>query len=452
MWRGAVNASLFVAVVFGWGMLAGSEARGGEERQAVRATEFLDSVGVNSAINRRGESLAKTAECAKYLGVRWFRSGIEDCRDVRDFIELHRQTGARFSWSPGSGGSDLVRLLATAKELAAADALLAFEGPNEPNNWGVSYQGEAGGGRAASWLAVAKLQAALYEAVKSDPQLRRYPVWSVSEGGAEKDDVGLQFLTIPAGAHTLLPAGTRFADAANVHNYIYHPNAPELEDNKTWKAADPGPECRVDGLYGEYGRTWGGHYVGYRAEELARLPRVTTETGALVEGAVTEEVQALNLLSLYLDQFKRGWSHTAVYLMRDRSDEGGNQKYGFYAADYAPRKAALYLHNLTSVLADKGTPAKPGVLGYAIEPEPPTVHDLLLQKAGGTFELVIWGEQLRGTNEVMLRLAKPVTALEVYDPTAGTEPVAKKGKVAAVRLALSDHPLVVAILGDGGRD
>lgn len=152
MWRGAVNASLFVAVVFGWGMLAGSEARGGEERQAVRATEFLD----------------------------------------------------------------------------------------------------------------------------------------------------------------------------------YHPNAPGLEDNKTWKAADPGPECRVDGLYGEYGRTWGGHYAGYAAAELARLPRVTTETGALVEGAVT--------------------------------------------------------------------------------------------------------------------------ALEVYDPTAGTEPVAKEGKVAAVRLALSDHPLVVAIPGAGGQD
>jgi len=32
----------------------------------------------------------------------------------------------------------------------AAGALLAFEGNNEPNNWGVTYQGEQGGGNAPS--------------------------------------------------------------------------------------------------------------------------------------------------------------------------------------------------------------------------------------------------------------------------------------------------------------
>ena len=110
--------------------------------------------------------------------------------------------------------------------MATADALLAFEGNNEPNNWGVTYQGEKGGGRAPSWMAVAKLQRDLYKAVKSDPVLKKYPVWSISEGGAELDNVGLQFLTIPEGGDTLLPAGTNFADFANVHNYIYHPTRP----------------------------------------------------------------------------------------------------------------------------------------------------------------------------------------------------------------------------------
>lgn len=242
--------------------------------------DFLNSIGVNSAINRRGESLDKTIACTKYLGVRWFRSGIEDCHDVQDFIDLHRQTGARFSWSPGSGGSDIPRLLDTARQLAAAGALLAFEGPNEPNNWGVTFDGEKGGGKAASWMAVAKLQSAIYQAVKSDPLLRDYPVWSITEGGAEKDNVGLQFLTIPPGADTLQPAGTQYADFANVHNYIYHPNSPGVVDNKTWNAADPGPDCKVDGLYCEYGRTWAKHYPGYIPEKLSTLPRVTTETGS----------------------------------------------------------------------------------------------------------------------------------------------------------------------------
>ena len=187
---------------------------------------------------------------------------------------MHRQTGARFSWSPGSGGSDIPRLLATARQLAAAGALLAFEGPNEPNNWGVTFEGEQGGGKAASWLAVAKLQAALYHSVKSDPLLRDYPVWSITEGGAEKDNVGLQFLTIPPGAGTLLPADTQYADFANVHNYIYHPNVPGVEDNKTWRAADPGPGCKVDGLYS---RVW--PHVG---EALSGLS--TGKTFSLAQG------------------------------------------------------------------------------------------------------------------------------------------------------------------------
>ncbi|HUC85706.1 MAG TPA: hypothetical protein VL970_10985 [Candidatus Acidoferrales bacterium] len=416
-----------------------------EGTEAVRAADFLNSIGVNSAIDRRGESLAKTAECAKYLGIRWFRSGIEDCRDVRAYIDLHRQTGVRFSWSPGSGGSDLPRLLATARDLAAADALLAFEGPNEPNNWGVTYQGEKGGGQEPSWLAVAKLQAALYQAVKSDPELRKYPVWSITEGGAEKDNVGLQFLTIPSGAGTLLSAGTGFADAANVHNYVYHPNAAGLEDNKTWQAADPGPACRVDGLFGEYGRTWARHYAGYTPDRLAKLPRVTTETGVLIEGAITEDVQALNLLSLYLDQFKRGWSHTAVYLLRDRVDEAGNQKFGFYAPDYTPRKAATYLHNLTTILADSGSGTAAGSLLYSVEPEPSTVHDLLLQKADGTFELAVWDERLTGTNQVTIRLGTPVATAEVYDPTLGTSAVARQSQADALSLTLSNHPLIVAL-------
>ena len=95
--------------------------------------------------------------------------------------------------------ADLARLLDGARRLAAADALVALEGPNEPNNWGITYQGQAGG-RNLSWLPVAKLQRDLYRAVKSDPVLKTYPVWSITEGGAETDDVGLQFLTIPAGA------------------------------------------------------------------------------------------------------------------------------------------------------------------------------------------------------------------------------------------------------------
>lgn len=417
---------------------------------AVRATDFLNSIGANSAIDTRGETLAHTVECAKYLGLRWFRSGPEGGVRPQDIIELHKQTGARVSWGLLSGGTDIPKLIETAHGLAQTGALLAFEGPNEPNNWGITYKGQTGG-KNLSWVPVAQLQSDLYNAVKSDTLLKKYPVFGISEEGAETDNVGLQFLTIPAGANCTMPDGTKYADYANVHNYVYHPNSRAVEDNKTWNASDPGPACKVDGLFGEYGRTWAHHYMGYSEKDLVTLPKVTTETGATIEGPVTEEIHALNLLSLYLDQFKRGWSYTAVYLMRDRSDEGGNQQFGFYKADYTPRKAALYLHNLTTILADNGSLPKPGSLVYSIPNQPATVHDMLLQKSDGTFALVIWGERVTGSDSITVKLGAVANGVKIYDPTVGTAATHTLDNATSVPLTLSDHPLILAIPARKGR-
>jgi hypothetical protein len=421
-----------------------------EQTTAIPVTDFLNSIGIVSTFPDRGQPLPKTIEMVKYGGFRWVRGGIEGLTSrgpttVQTYLDLHKETGVHFSWGLVSGGTDVKKLIATAKQLAMADALLAFEGNNEPNNWGVTYQGQQGGGRAPSWLAVAKLQRDMYQAVKNDDLLKKYPVWSLSENGAEVDNVGLQFLTIPTGAGTLMPEGTKYADYANVHNYIYHPSSPHLEDNKTWKAADPTSGCKVDGLYGNYGRTWAKHFRGYSETELLTLPRVTTETGCTIGGDITENIQALNLLSMYLDQFKRGWRHTAVYLLRDRTDEAGNQTFGFFKADYTPRKAAEYLHNLTTILADRGSLVKPGQLKYSIPEQPPTVHEMLLQKSDGTFQLVVWGERLKGADEVTVHLGGPHPTVTIYDPTVGTKPIESRREVKSLKLTLSDHPLILAI-------
>jgi len=416
---------------------------------AIAAGDFLNSIGIDSTFPDRGQPLPKTIDMVKYAGFRWIRGGIEGLTDngpttVQTYLDLHQQTGVRFSWGLGSGGTNLAKLIATAKPVAEGDALLAFEGNNEPNNWGVTYQGEKGGGHAPSWLAVAKLQRDVYAAVKSDPVLKKYPVWSISENGAERDNVGLQFLTIPAGAGTLMPDGTQYADYANVHNYIYHPNSPRPMDNKTWNAADPTAACKVDGLYGNYGVTWGKHFPGYAEAELLKLPRVTTETGCTIEKLINEEMQAANLLSMYLDQFKRGCSYTAVYLLRDRTDEGGNQSFGFFNRDYTPRKAAVYLHNLTTILADQAAPAKLGQVDYAIPDQPATVHDLLLQNSMGTMYLLVWDERVTGGDEVTVHLGGTYDAVKVYDPTVGTASVQTSGKIDTLKLTLTDHPQIIA--------
>jgi cyclophilin family peptidyl-prolyl cis-trans isomerase len=418
---------------------------------ARRVGDFLGSLGVVTTFPDRGQPLPKTIEMIKYAGFRWVRGGIEGLSSrgpttLQTYLDLHRQTGVRFSWGLVSGGSDLPKLLDTGRELARADALLAFEGNNEPNNWGVTYQGEKGGGRAPSWLAVAKLQRDLYRTVKGDPLLARFPVWSISEGGAETDNVGLQFLAIPPGAGALMPEGTRFADCANVHNYFYHPGSSGLMDNRTWNAADPTSICKVDGLYGNYGVTWAKHFRGHPEDQLITLPRVTTETGCTIGGPITEHIQALNLLTMYLDQFKRGWSHTAVYLLRDRTDEGGNQTFGFFKSDYTPRQAAVYLHNLTTILADEGFLAWPTQLQCYIAEQPPTVHDLLLQKTDGTFELIVWNERVKGSDEVTVHLGHLVPEVRIYDPTVGTEAIRTLGQTETLKLTLSDHPLILELV------
>lgn len=410
---------------------------------AVPATVFLNSMGVCSSITGRGETLAGTIDALSYTGIRFIRCGLEDGISMQDMARLHNQTGARIAYGLLSGGTDLDRLVRETRQLASAGVLLAIEGNNEPNNWGITYQGEAGG-RNLSWLPIAKLQRDLYKTVKNDPFLKNYPVWSISESGAQKDNVGLQFLTIPEGAETLMPAGTKYADYANCHNYITHPGWPGLHDNQTWLSASPGSDCPVDGLHMNYGRTWLKKFTGYSESELETLPRVTTETCFPVGKDVNEEMQARLFMNLYLSQFKRGWSHTAIYLLRTRAGESAHETYAIYKEDYTPKQAAHYLHNFTTILADNGSVSSPKAVNYSIPNQPETVHDLLLQKSDGTFCLVLWGERFTGgTDEITVNLGKKYLSVKVYDPTVGTSAVSTPGKTDSVMLTMTDHPIII---------
>lgn len=417
--------------------------------QARATADFLQSVGIVSTFPDRGQPVERTIEMLKYVGFRWVRAGIEGVTDtgpttMDTFLQLHRSVGVKFAWGLVSGGSDLDELLRTGRVLAQNGALLAFEGNNEPNNWPIWHDGERGGGT-GSWLPVARLHADLYERVKSDPLLMTYPVWSISEPGAQTDNAGLQFLQVPDQAETLMPAGTRFADFANVHNYIYHPNSPHPANNKTWNAADPSENSAVDGLYGNFGRTWNKHFEGYTAEQLDDLPRVTTETGVTVGGKITEELHASHLVNIYLAQFARGYAFTSVYLLRDREDEEGNQAFGFFRTDYTPRKAAVYLRHLMRGLADNGRRDSYGKLDYVIPFKPDTVHDLLLQRSDGTFQLVLWAERLDGSETIEIELGQKASRITIDDPSQLGETVQTLHDIDRLTLVLGDRPIVINI-------
>jgi hypothetical protein len=369
-WSKRCCCIIIIQLVIAVGNAKSSPAMGADVT-AVSADMFLSSLGVNTHVDQ-GVSGGSYIAPLRYLGVRNIR---DLARHWPQFQLINRQTGVRLALV---GEGDLDGTISIGKALAASGALMAFEGPNEPNNFPIMYNGESGGGM-GSWVPIAKFQEALYQAVKSSPDLQNYPVFSVSETGAEIDNVGLQFLTIPSGAHTTFADGTQYADFANTHNYVSSTRKIHV-DNQAWNAADPTLNGPWDGLFGNYGVTWRHHYHGYSNEDLLTLPRVTTETGwDSVSDIGGERTQGTVLVNTYLAQFKRGSRYTFVYQLRD--GEGGSGNQGLYNSNSTPKLAATYIHNLTTILADTAPIASPGSLNYSIVAEPATVHDLLIKRA-----------------------------------------------------------------------
>jgi hypothetical protein len=394
---------------------------------------FLNSLGVNIHIDQ-GYNEKSYIEPLLYMGIREVRDG---ARNVQSDILLHNRTGVRFDIN---AGGNLDYLLTSAKALASAGALLAVEGPNEPNNFPISYNGMRGGGAGHSWFAVAQFQKDLHHAVQIDPVLENYPVFGPSETGAETDNVGLQFALIPLGKDDIFPKGTKFYDYANIHNYVSGTRN-QYGDNQAWNAADPILSGEWDGLYANSGLTWFRHYQGYTDAQLKVLPRVTTETGwdtKLNTGG--QRVQATVLVNTYLAQFRRGWRYTFIYELRDGEGGGGNQ--GLYTEE-APKLSAQYIHNLTTILSGGRTISSLDHLDYWIRGEPITVHEVLLQKTRGIFDLVVWDERVKGGDVVTVHFGKVAGSMDVYDITKGTAPFKILRDVDAVHLELTDHAVIV---------
>jgi hypothetical protein len=413
---------------------------------AVRASGFLNSIGVCTHITQGEDNPTKVADCLAYAGIRAIRDdGSKDPKTLQSFIDVYKASGAKVVLLPING--DIAGSLVEYETLAAAGALLAAEGPNEPNNWHVTYKGATSSDKTS--LPIARFQADLYAAVKADAKLAGIRVFHSSEaGGSQPDNCGLQFLTIPEGAGALLPDGTKYADYANPHNYVCDHLTGITENNIAWNAEDPALKGKWDGLYVEYGHTWWGKgFDGYSKEQLETLPRVTTETGWSTHAgggghpnAISEEEQGRLFLNLYLAAFKRGWSYTFIYMLHDSRSQGN---WGFVHADYAHKASATYLHNMTTILADKSSSLNPGKLNYAIPNQPITVHDLLMQKSNGMFELVVWGEQAKGSSDINVNFGAAHASVKVYDPTVGSKPIQTLAHASSVPLTLSDHALIV---------
>jgi hypothetical protein len=429
----------------------------GAQVTPVKAIRFLNSIGVCTHLVQGIDNPRQVADALRYAGFRHVREdGTRNRTLLALLVEIHQKTGVTFDELPALtsiGSDDISASLAEYEQLAAAGALLSVEGPNEPNNFPVRYQGVRSGVN-TTFSPVAHYQHDLYAAVKADPHLAGYPVFASSEaGGAEPDNQGLQFLTIPTGAGTLMPAGTIYADYANVHNYVQGNGMRAPRDNTAWGAeADGAPAGTWDGLFGEYGITWHKSFKGYTIAQLKAVPKVTTETGWPTAGtnSISEEQQGALLTNLYLSAVARKWTYTFIYMLVDEP-QAGNGFYGLFHRDYTPKLSATYLHNLTRILADENSAFTPRRFTYYVPDQPRTVHTLLMQKSNGLYDLAVWADTISPSTDMSLSMESVLRSVKVYDVTRGVLPIRTLRDVAVVPLTLSNHALILEFAAGGNR-
>src|SRR5260370_37002262 len=111
------------------------------------------------------------------LGNRNFRAdGTRDSRLGRAVCSIRSAPGAMVDEL--SIGGNLTDTKGQWEQLAACGALVAAEGPNEPNNFGFSYNGSecSFNNGSGTFLPCAQFQTALYSMVHNDPKLAGIPV------------------------------------------------------------------------------------------------------------------------------------------------------------------------------------------------------------------------------------------------------------------------------------
>lgn len=195
-----------------------------------RVEDFRNSMGVAThVVQGDAQSNASTVVAnIKYVGARFIRDG--NSVTASQLAVFKAIMGSGINYITGIGLSSTLNV---ANELAAVKAcvqlttggpgyggVIAVELCNEPNNFPVTYNGVTSTMTASpGFLPVAQFCSDFYIALKGDAVTRSIPVFGATSGGAEANDVGLQFLTIPYGyAHATLTTNATTANAnATLH-------------------------------------------------------------------------------------------------------------------------------------------------------------------------------------------------------------------------------------------
>jgi hypothetical protein len=392
------------------------------------------------------------------------------------------------SCAQDTGSQDQIVVLSQGQweYLANCGALAATEGPNEPYNFGLCYNGLDCGGingnNGSTYQGCVTLQKDLYTMVHTTSSiLKNYtnaagqPIQlaNMSLGGDEPDNMCGQYLTVPSGdACTGAPAGTHLADIANLHNYISTGgcSAPH-QDNFSWMAMNSNGNGFVESKwYGYTGPSWDnmdGQYCNHTwisnfpiqtglGTACMAIPHQTTETDAGSIGCPdSPNEQGRVALSAYLSAAAWNYGRLFWFLMADTRVWVGLGLLGQPANGgglntsspvLAIRAAGVYVHNLTTILSDVTSNFTATPVTVATTTLPATVHWILFQKSDHTYEYTLWDDRPIGeaSDGVTLTLPQSYDPVNVYDPTLGTTPTRHlTGGTTNLSVTLTDHPLII---------
>jgi hypothetical protein len=445
-----------------------SSSSSGGGTVAARSNDFISIVGVNGHVQSYSAGAAYTTvpsvvKDAQYIGATRWRDGSNSATAGAQLSTMQAlaNAGIKFTIFPtitGNSNPYTFNLDSTLSAVKTIDGLTAggdlsdVEMFNEPYNWGVTYNGVAGGG-GKPFNAVASADAAYYAAIKADSTVGNLPVWSVTEVGAQTPNVGLQFLIVPSGAGTTSPDGTQFADVYNSHIYPYYNGAVGF--------IDPNPNVYNGGhdqflfqMSGDFVTTYQYGYAGEPLSTVLASPRVITEFGLSTSGQVDAVTKAKNLANAYLIAYADGFEAAYCYELYDEGDG-----YGLFTGSGSPTVAATYIHNLNAVLMDSGSNAAtfaPGSLPLRVTGLPSTGMSLLFQQSNGTFQLVLWRNETNynitsqsdisiAPKNVTVTLASGTANFAVYDVTAGTSPTNTSNGATSIVVPVADYPMIVNI-------
>jgi hypothetical protein len=400
----------------------------------MRASGFLSTLGVVTHIPYTDSgyvNLGNVVADLHYLGITQIRDFLSDGSNggapLSSDIYLAQQ-GIKFTTivevSTTAGLNYYLSLIDQVNE-AVPGSITAVEGPNEINNFPLTFNGVSG------LQGAIDLQKAVYADVHSDPNLVGVPVDYFT---------GYDAGSISTGPN---PATTaELADYDTQHPYPTYGQPPAGFVNPSNSLLNEGP------VYG---------------------PAVYTETGYSSSGGssgglvpVNQDVQAKYTLDLLMDAAKDGISKTYLYQLMDGYQPGspqGDDGFGLFDPNNAPKEAATAIHNLTTILADNGAESNTFTttpLNYSVAGLPSTGNNMLIEKSNGAYDIVVWNEpqiwnESTGTEiaaptvNVNVELGKTNSEVEVFDPLVGSTPIQTLTQVSSVQLGITDHPLIVEI-------